>query len=560
MKRIVFLAVAFLLPLIVQSQVKTALFSREDTLLGWNGPERACYDVHHYHLKVEVNPDKRTISGSNEMHFTVLKKTGSIQIDLAQGMGLQKVEWNGKTIPAKRKERALFLIFPDSLIPGSTHSILIHFTGLPAQAKNPPWEGGVVWTKDADGFHWAGSAVQTEGASVWWPCKDQWLDKPDSMKIDLSVPNAYMGVSNGKLMGASPRGDGFTTYNWRVSYPINHYNVTFNLGRFAHFTDEFTCSSGAVYPLDYYVMPENLKKAKRHFAQLKDMLKVYDGILGCYPFANDGYKLIETPYAGMEHQSAISYGNQYKIGYLGTDPTNLGLEFDFILLHETAHEYWGNHVSGADIADMWIHEAFGTYMEALFVEKKYGEDIAFQYIDSWRSRILNDKPMLGKRGLNDKPSQDIYYKGAFVIQTLRDLLNDNDKFLGLLKAIQQKFSYSSVKTETLLLFMNEYLGEEYDWLFYQYLKIPGVPVLVFQQNTVDGQVVLRYRWENIYPGFRLPAFVNLNGEGPTETMPWKKIVPESEWKEWNTGLPMVDILNVDEFSGYFIWRNEADKD
>jgi len=282
--------------------------------------------------------------------------------------------------------------------------------------------------------------------------------------------------------------------------------------------------------------------------------------LGCYPFARDGYKLIETPYAGMEHQSAISYGNQYKTGYLGLDATNLGLEFDFILLHETAHEYWGNHVSGADIADMWIHEAFATYMEALFVEKKYGEEIAFQYIDSWRPRIQNDKPMLGKRGLNDKPSQDIYYKGAFVIQTLRDLLNDDTRFLGLLKAIQNEFSYKAVTTETLLKFMNEHLGEEYDWLFYQYLKIPGVPVLVFQQKMVEGQVQLRYRWENIYPGFRLPAFVNLNGEGPPESLQWKKLIPESEWKEWNTGEPVIDILNVDEFSGYFIWRNEADKD
>lgn len=560
MKRQLFCGLLLMLGLNAIAQDKKPLFSREDTLLGWNGPARSCYDVRFYALKAEIDPDRRSISGLNRMHFDVLKKTAVIQIDLAPGMGLQKVEWQGKVIPSKRKERALFLYFPDSLLPGSSHVLDIQFTGLPAQAKNAPWDGGVVWAKDAQGFHWAGSAVQTEGASVWWPCKDQWLDRPDSMHIELIVPSAYMGISNGKLLGANAMGDGTTSYRWQVSYPINHYNVTFNVGRFVHFSDEYSCQNGTAFPMDYYVMPENLKKAKRHFGQLKEMLKIYENLLGCYPFARDGYKLIETPYAGMEHQSAISYGNQYKTGYLGLDATNLGLEFDFILLHETAHEYWGNHVSGADIADMWIHEAFATYMEALFVEKKYGEEIAYQYIDSWRPRIQNDKPMLGKRGLNDKPSQDIYYKGAFVIQTLRDLLNDDNRFLGLLKALQNEFSYKAVTTETLLKFMNEHLGEEYDWLFYQYLKIPGVPVLVFQQKMVDGQVQLRYRWENIYPGFRLPAFVNLNGEGPPESLPWKKLIPESEWKEWNTGEPVIDILNVDEFSGYFIWRNEADKD
>lgn len=554
MKQAVLLLSMFLFSLSnAQAQGKKGpLFSRADTLKGWNASPRSCYNVRHYFLDFEVHMNRKFIEGTNTMEFVMVENAKVLQIDLGQGMGLINVDWNGKKVPVKREEGAYFLYFPDTLYESTRHTIKLKFAGHPAMAKDAPWDGGFVWENDANGNPWVGVANQKEGASLWWPCKDQWLDEPDSITVRITVPTGLTAVSNGRLRKQDAI-NGKSRFEWFVSKPINHYNVTLYIGKFAHFSDIYP-GAGRPLDLDYYVLEYNERKAKKHFEQVKGMFSCYDQFLGPYPFYEDGYKLVEAPYLGMEHQSAIAYGNDYLIGYAGYDATELGLEFDFIIIHETAHEYWGNSVSGADPADMWIHEAFATYMEAMYVECKYGKDIAYEYIDTWRGRIKNDKPMMGKRGLNDHPSTDVYYKGAFMLHTLRNLIQDEPKWIGLLQAIQTEFKHQTVTTEEFVDFIGKYLHQDYSWFFYQYLKISGVPVFVYSyDNDAAGGPVVRFRWENVMKDFKMPVFVNVNSEG------WKKLEPTAEWKEYKPEVRKVDYLDLDEFSGYFVIRNASSK-
>ena len=469
-------------------------FTEADTLRGMLRPERTCYDVTFYDLQIKVDIDKKYISGYNEIHYLAVDDFSKIQIDLFDNMKINEIIFEGKKLNFTRKFNAVFIDFPKQK-KGVTNSFTVHYEGAPIAAKNPPWDGGFVWRKNRKGEPWVAVSCEGIGASLWFPNKDHLYDEPDSVRIGVAVPNGLTCIANGNLEDTQAEGN-YTRFNWFVSYPINNYNITLNITKYAHFSDTYKSEDGEELDLDYYVLPENLEKAKKHFEQVKPMLAAYEKFFGKYPFWNDGYALVETPYLGMEHQSAIAYGNQYMRGYLGRLIPD-GIDFDYIIIHETGHEYWGNSVSCADHAEMWIHESFCTYSEALYVEYMYNFDEAVRYLAMQKMFVENKKPILGPMNVNfgEWGHSDHYYKGAWILHTLRNSINDDEKWFGLIKSFYQKHKISIVSTEDFVTYASDYIKSDLSKFFEQYLEHPTIPTLLYRIKKngkgVDVSVVLK---------------------------------------------------------------------
>ena len=473
---------------------KNFKFTEADTLRGMLRPERTCYDVTFYDLQIKVDIDKKYISGYNEIHYKAVDDFSRIQIDLFDNMKINEIVFEGKKLIFERKLNAIFIDFPKQK-KGVTNSFTVHYEGAPIAAKNPPWDGGFVWRKDKKGEPWVAVSCEGIGASLWFPNKDHLYDEPDSVRIGVAVPTGLTCISNGNLEGTQEE-DNYTRFNWFVSYPINNYNITLNITKYTHFSDTYKSEDDEELALDYYVLPENLSKAKKHFQQVKPMLACYEKFFGKYPFWNDGYALVETPYLGMEHQSAIAYGNEYMRGYLnGMIPD--GIDFDYIIIHETGHEYWGNSVSCSDHAEMWIHESFCTYAEALYVEYMYNFDEAVRYLAMQKMFIENKKPILGPMNVNFDGwgHSDHYFKGSWVLHTLRNSINDDKIWFGLIKSFYQKHKLSIVSTEDFVTYASEYIKRDLSKFFEQYLEHPTLPTLLYRikksGNGVDVSVVLK---------------------------------------------------------------------
>lgn len=478
-------------------------FSEADTLRGMLRAERTCYDVTYYDLQIKVDIDKKYISGSNQIHFTAVEDFSRLQIDLFQNMKINKIEYQGNDLKFERIHNAVFIDFPKQK-KGITSSFTVHYEGTPRRAKRAPWDGGFTWSSDMKGDPWVGLSCEGIGASLWFPNKDHLSDEPDSVRIGVAVPNGLMCVSNGNLESQKQEGD-YTRFNWLVSYPINNYNITLNITKYAHFSDTYKSADGESLALDYYVLPENLEKAKKHFKQVKPMLACYEKLFGKYPFWEDGFALVETPYLGMEHQGAIAYGNKYMRGYLGgMMPT--GIDFDYIIIHEAGHEYWGNSVSCTDHAEMWIHESFCTYTEALYVECMQGYQESIRYLNYQRRFVENRSPIVGPLHVNFDQfgGSDHYYKGAWVLQTLRSSLNDDELWFKLIKAIHKKYERSVVTTEELILFMNEYTEKNLNTFFDQYLNHPNIPKLMYRAVQEGQNVRVSAIWKEVVDGFDMP--------------------------------------------------------
>ncbi len=404
-------------------------FTRADTLRGMLTPLRTCYDVLYYHLDVRVDPEHRTISGSNTIRFAVVSDFTALQVDLFPDMDIHQILLEGKTkLAFEREFGAVFVRFPETMKKGTVREITVEYGGTPTVAKNPPWDGGLTWAHDSTGNPWVVVTCQGTGASLWWPNKDHQADEPDSMLISVTVPPGLEDISNGRLRERRVLSDGWTRFDWFVSYPINNYCVTINVGKFAHFSDRHI--NGDTLALDYFVMPEHLAAAREQFRQVGPMISSFEHWFGKYPFFRDGYKLVECPHTGMEHQSAVAYGNHYLQGYRGRASSAVGLKFDFIIIHESAHEWWGNSITAKDPADMWIHESFGAYAEALFVESLYGREQSIIYINGKKPNVRNDAPIIGVFNVNSEGSGDMYDKGQLLLNTLRSVI-DNDSALGL---------------------------------------------------------------------------------------------------------------------------------
>lgn len=499
-------------------------FTRADTLRGMLSPLRSCYDINYYHLKLKIDIDQKFISGSNEFRFTAAEDFTKLQFDLFSNLKVEKVLYKGAELPFTREFNAVFVTFPATIKKGTKDRFEVVYSGNPVIAKRPPWDGGFIFTKDRSGNPWVSVACQGFGASSWWPNKDHQSDEVDSLMISISVPKDLQEVSNGRLRSVTETQDGYKEYNWFVANPINNYDVTFYIGKYAHWKDEYAGEKGPL-SIDYWSLKEDSAAARPHWnADVKRMLKSFEHWFGPYPFYEDGYKLVQAPHLGMEHQSAVAYGNKFMKGYLGRDlsGSGLGLKFDFITIHESGHEWFGNNITSKDIADMWVHESFTNYSEALFVESEYGREAGETYVQGVRKGIQNDIPVIGPYNVNKEGSGDMYPKGANMIHTIRQLINDDEKFRGILRGLNKTFYHQTVTGAQVEAYIAKQSGLKLDKIYDQYLRTIKIPELVYQ---IKGNE-LSYRWENTVDGFDLPVKVTLRPGAYSMIYPttaWKKI-------------------------------------
>jgi len=483
-----------------------AQFTHADSLRGFLSPARTCYDVRFYHLDLRVDTISRSISGSNVITFTAVSDFDIMQVDLFENYRVDSIILDGKKRASfERDGKAMFVRLPEKIKKGSKHAVKVFYGGTPQVAKRPPWDGGFTWERDRHGDLWIGVSCQGLGASSWWPNKDHQSDEPDSMLMSITVPSNLIDVSNGRLRDVQDYGDGWTKYDWFISYPINNYNVTLNIARYAYFNDEYVNSDGDTLTLDYYVLPYNLDKAKAQFSQVPPMMKIFEKHFGKYPFYRDGYKLVETPYLGMEHQSAVAYGNDYLQGYRGTSAAEVGLTFDFIIIHESAHEWWGNSVTSNDIADSWIHEGFGAYAEAVYVEDLYGYKKAMEYVNGKKPGVANDRPIIGTYGVDNNGSKDMYIKGQLILNTLRHVIDNDKLWWEIVKGIATTFAYKNIDSDDIFAYINKKTGKDYGYFFNQYFKTTVVPTLNVFISKKGPAVKVSYKWEE--KGFRMPVKV-----------------------------------------------------
>jgi aminopeptidase N len=486
-------------------------FTRADSLRGYLSPLRSCYDVTYYNLDISVDTSTKSIKGSNTIRFKVVNTFDKMQVDLFANMNIDKIEFeDGTPLKYSREAGAVFISFPNKLEQKSIHQIVFYYSGKPQIAERPPWDGGFIWTKDKKGNPWVEVTCQGTGASLWWPNKDHQSDEPDSMLINITVPKGLEDISNGRLRSKTVLPDSSTKYSWFVSYPINNYDVTINICKYTHFNDVYTSKDGSKLTLDYYVLPENLVKAKKHFRQVKTMHACYEKYFGKYPFYRDGYKLIESSHNGMEHQSAVAYGNHYITGYEGYASSNVGLKFDFIIIHESAHEWWGNSITSNDIADMWIHESFGAYAEALYVEYNWGHKAALKYMNGKKTNIRNDKPIIGPYNVNQEGAGDMYDKGQLVLNTLRDVINNDTLWFSILKGMQEKFAYQCINADDITNYINQRTGQDLNYFFEQYLRYVNFPIFTAYVIKKGNETALRYKWEADVKDFKMPIKVTIS--------------------------------------------------
>ncbi|MBE7177429.1 MAG: M1 family metallopeptidase [Mucilaginibacter polytrichastri] len=457
-------------------------FTRADTLRGTLSPLRSCYDVTFYGLDVDVNVADSSLTGSVEFRYKTVADFTELQIDLFAQMKVEKILFHGKELPYKREFNAVFVTFPEQQKKGSENGFTVYYSGKPNVAKNAPWDGGFDFAKDENGKPWIATAVQGHGASSWWPCKDHQSDEPDSMRIRVTVPEGLMDVSNGRLISTEKKG-GKNTFTWYVSSPINNYCVALNIGDYAHLPQQHYKGLDGDLTLDYYVLKGHEKEAEAQFDRnVKPMLAAFEDWFGPYAFYKDGYKLVETPHLGMEHQSAVAYGNKFKNGYRGRDlsGTGWGEKFDFIIIHESGHEWFGNNITSKDVADMWIHEGFTAYSEPLFIEHQFGKKAGFEYIAGIRKNIQNDKPIIGPYGVNKEGSGDMYYKGSNMLHTIRLIINDDAKWKSILRGLNKTFRWKTVTTEDILGYMNKASGKNLKPVFDAYLRHVEAPKFSYQ--------------------------------------------------------------------------------
>ncbi|WP_426493457.1 M1 family metallopeptidase [Hymenobacter sp. 102] len=488
-----------------------AAYTRADSLRGYQSALRTCYDLTYYHLDVRVDPARKALSGSNEFRFTATQDFSRLQFDLFANLQVDKVEYQGKPLPFTREANAVFVTFPAPITTGSRAAFTVFYSGQPTEAKQAPWDGGLVYTQDAQGKPWVASACQGVGASIWWPCKDQQADEVDSMLISVTVPKGLKDVSNGRLRRTTAVKGG-TRFDWFVSNPINNYDVALNVGNYQHLSGGTYAGESGPLSLDYWVLPENVAKAKAQFAaNVPPMLKSLESWFGPYPFYKDGYKLVDAPHLGMEHQSAVAYGNKYQNGYLGRDRsgTGWGDKWDFIIIHESGHEWFGNSLTSQDIADMWIHESFTTYSEALFVESQFGKEAGQQYIHGQRRNIRNDAPIIGTYGVNREGSSDMYDKGSSLLNMIRTAyVPDDARWRALLRGLNKEFFHQTITTEQVVGYFNQQLGQHLTPVFNQYLRHSGLPIL---EVRFPKEGPAQARWIANEADFALPVRVRVRG-------------------------------------------------
>jgi aminopeptidase N len=510
------------------------VYTHADTLRGSIGPARAWWDVSFYDLHVRVNPTDSSISGVNRITYRELSLGMEMQLDLQQPMVLDSVVPAGRQKLAMRRDgNAYFLTFAGEQARARRGTVTAYFHGKPRAAQRAPWDGGYVWTRDSLGNRWIATANQGLGASVWWPTKDTQADEPDSQRVAITVPDSIMDVSNGRLRSVTSNGDGTTTWEWFVTEPINNYDVAVNAARYAHLGSVYDGEQGPL-TMDFFPLAYHADTARVQFEQARPMLACFEHWFGPYPWYKDGYKLVETPHLGMEHQSAVAYGNHFQNGYLGRDlsGTGIGLKWDFIIVHESAHEWFGNSLTSKDLADMWVHESFANYAESLYSECQQGKEAGASYVIGTRKNVRNDEPIVAAFGVNAEGSGDMYYKGGNMLHTIRQLVNDDEKWRSILRGLQATYRHQVVTGQQVQDYISRQSGMDLSKVFAQYLTTTKIPVLEYRVNGTQ----LSYRWTDVVPGFAMPVRVSVGSDS-------RLLRPTEAWQE--TTIPAGASLTVD---------------
>jgi aminopeptidase N len=515
----------------------TTRYTRADTLRGSNGPARAWWDVRFYDLHVRVDPADSSLAGWNRILYRVVHPARELQIDLQQPLEVDSIVQDRRKLTYRRDGNAFFVTLRARQRAGETRSITVWYHGKPHVGKRLPWDGGFTFPRDSLGDPWVATANEGVGASIWWPTKDYLADEPDSQRIAVTVPDPLIDVSNGRLRSTAKNRDGTTTYEWFVTQPINTYNVTINVGRYAHFSDTLQGEAGRL-TLDYWPLAYHADTARGQFKQVIPMLRCFEHWFGPYPWYDDGYKLIETPHLGMEHQSGIAYGNHFQNGYRGRDlsGTGLGLQWDFIIVHESAHEWFGNNISSQDRADMWVHESFANYAEGIYTECRFGKSAGAAYMIGARAGVRNDRPVIPVFGVNAQGSGDMYPKGGNMLHTIRAILDDDAKWRDVLRGLNKTFYHQTVTGRQVQDYISRESGINLSKVFAQYLSTTQIPA--FEYRLRDG--TLSYRWTNVVPEFDMSVRVNIPGLGT------RLLRPRQEWQTLDAVSPRATEVLVDE--------------
>jgi aminopeptidase N len=537
MRSFALLAALALCPLARAAAQDTTRYRHADTLRGSDGPARAWWDATYYDLGVRVMPADSSIRGTGGITYRVVRPAQEMQLDLQVPLEADSMLQDGRRLRYRRDGNAFFVTLAARQRPGDVKTVTVFYHGKPKVARHPPWEGGFTWTADSLGNRWVATTDERLGASVWWPLKDYLGDEPDSQRIAITVPDSMTDVSNGRLRSVHANADGTTTYEWFVADPINSYDVAVNAGTYAHYSDTLEGEGGRL-SLDYWPLAYHLDAARRQFQQVIPMLRCFEHWFGPYPWYRDGYKLVETPHLGMEHQSAVAYGNHYENGYLGRDlsRTGLGLQWDFIIVHESAHEWFGNNISAQDHADMWVHEGFANYAEGLYTECRLGTTAGAAYMIGVRKSIRNDRPIIPAYGVNAQGSGDMYPKAGNMLHTIRQILDDDAKWRDILRGLNRTFRHQTVTGRQVEDYISRRAGIDLSKVFAQYLTTTEIPELQFR---VEG-ATLSYRWAKVVPGFDMPVRVQVPGLGT------RLLHPTEAWQALAVSSPAAAELEVDE--------------
>jgi len=515
-----------------QLGVEQKTFTRADTLRGSINGDRAWWDVSWY--GIEISPDylSRSLSGTVTIQFKVLTQGNRMQVDLQQPLQIERINWGEKNLRFERDGNVYHVDFPQVPDVGKIETIQIQYSGKPQVAVRPPWDGGWIFSKDKIGRPWMSVACQGLGASAWYPCKDHQSDEPDSAAISITVPDTLMAVANGRLRSSGSKLPGTMTYTWAVTSPINNYNIIPYIGKYSSWNENYAGEKGNL-DCGYYVLDYNFEIAKKQFTQAKLMLQCFENWFGPYPFYADGYKLVESPHLGMEHQSAVAYGNEYMNGYLGKDlsQTGWGLKWDFIIIHESGHEWFGNSITSKDLADMWIHESFTNYSETIYTTCQSGLEAGNAYVRGTRALIENEGPIVGKYGVNDEGSGDMYYKGGNMIHYMRQLFKDDNKFRLAMRSMNDSFYHKTVAYNDILSFWSSKAGRDLSPLFKQYLTTTRIPILEYKYKGNK----LQYRWANCIKGYNIPVKILIN----KTTEQW--LEANTGWRNITLSVPISEI-------------------
>ncbi|HEY4321305.1 MAG TPA: M1 family metallopeptidase [Gemmatimonadales bacterium] len=533
---------------LLHAQRAPRVFSHADTLRGSIGPARAWWDVTFYDLHVKVQPADSSIVGWNGITYKVLAPAQEMQIDLQEPLQVDSMLQDGKSLQYRRDGNAFFVALVAPQRVGAHGTVRVYYHGKPTVAHRPPWDGGFIWQHDSVGNPWIATANQGLGASVWWPNKDSQADEPDSQRIAITMPDPMQDISNGRLRHTTHNSDGTTTYEWFESEPINNYDVAVNAGTYAHFSDVYNGENGKL-TMDFYPLAYHLDTARVQFQQAKKMIACFEHWLGPYPFYADGYKLIEAPHLGMEHQTAVAYGNHYMNGYFSGKPadpiaagrmtdlsgTGEGFKWDFIIVHESAHEWFGNSITSKDIADSWIHEGFANYAEGLYAECQDGKEAGAKYIIGSRRNIRNSATIIGPYGVNGDGGGDMYYKGGSMLHMMRQIVDNDEKWRGVLRGLSKTFWHQTVTTAQIENYISKQSGIDFSKVFDQYLRTVNVPTLEYRINAGT----LSYRWVDVVPGFNMPVKATVT----PGTYSWLR--PTESWQSIDSRATAADF-KVDE--------------